>query len=379
MELHTSKFLISPTHTKFPLKYSAGPNHTRILGINFRYFPLIIRSKKSRYQDFQEYAKPARLLPARGVRLWRDASLLETAFASSPPSKSESLYKVRVQTSKIYGSGLSDVNSGILLCLIDENGSSVLQRLPATWSEECDTLHFQRGSVDEFAFEGPHLGRILAVWISLESGEWRIGGIDLRVVSPLGGKNQETKYEFELEDILIGEKGEASMMEFRPHSVTAFSEDESTSTLLDENPPSPSNEESMEEYASLKLSLLFYDTVLILAGSAIASVSVGEDAAYAFLIGGLLGFAYLLLLQRSVDELPAPELVRGENGVSSSRVKGSVSIVVLVFAAVVVAVKYALGDYAVKLGPNDLIFGMMGFLMCKVSAVLAAFKPVPRS
>lgn len=119
--------------------------------------------------DFQEYAKPSRLLPAREVRLWKDASSLENAFASLSSSKSESLYLVRLQTSNIYGSGLSDVNSGILLCLIDENGSSILQRLPAM-SDECDTLHFQRGSVDEFAFKGPNLGRILAVWMSLDSG-----------------------------------------------------------------------------------------------------------------------------------------------------------------------------------------------------------------
>lgn len=126
-------------------------------------------NKQGPCSDFQEYAKPSRLLPARGVRLWRDASSLENAFASLWSSKSESLYIVRLQTSNIYGSGLSDVNSGILLCLIDENGYSVLKRLPAM-SDECDTLHFQRGSVDEFAFKGPNLGRILAVWISLDSG-----------------------------------------------------------------------------------------------------------------------------------------------------------------------------------------------------------------
>lgn len=115
--------------------------------------------------DFQEYAKPSRLLPAKGVRIGRDASSLENAFRSS-----SSLYKLRLQTSKTYGSGLSDVNSGILLCLIDENGSSILQRLSAT-SEDYETLCFERGSVDEFAFEGPRLGRIVAVWISLESGK----------------------------------------------------------------------------------------------------------------------------------------------------------------------------------------------------------------
>lgn len=112
------------------------------------------------------------------MKICTDASV-EKMFTSSLPGKSESLYKVKLQTSNIYGSGLSDMNTGILLCLIGENGSSILQRLPATsvrsdtWSEDkvvYDTLHFQGSSIDEFAFEGPDLGRIAAVWISLESG-----------------------------------------------------------------------------------------------------------------------------------------------------------------------------------------------------------------
>lgn len=342
--------------------------------------------------DFQEYARPWRLLPAGGVRSVEKA----LAFGSLSSTKSESLYTVRLRTSNAYGSGLSDVNSGIMLCLIDENGSSILQRLPATSVddtrlEEYETLRFGRGSVDEFAFEGPHLGRIVAVWISLESGQWRISGMNLKVISSLGEKNQEIKgsrYDFELEDILLGEKGEASMMEFRPHSVTAFSEDEST--FFDENPsslsPSPvtyptTNEESMKEYEYLKVSLLFYDAVLILAGSAVASVSMGENAGYAFLAGGVLGFAYLLLVQRSVDELPAPDLIRSKNEVSGpfGSLKGSVSVLVLVFALVVVMVKYASGKYGVRLVSRDIIFGMMGFLMCKVAIVLAAFKPMKHS
>lgn len=98
-------------------------------------------------------------------------SSLEKAFESLSSRKSESLYKLRLQTSNAYGSGISDVNSGILLCVIDENGSSILQRLPATSAGADDSLRFQRGSIDEFVFEGPRLGRIHAVWISLESGK----------------------------------------------------------------------------------------------------------------------------------------------------------------------------------------------------------------
>lgn len=92
----------------------------------------------------------------------------------------ESLYKVELKTSGFYGSGLTNINSGVLLCLIDENGDSILQRIPASSSKDhlmqsnnsivSDVIHFQRGSVDIFTFEGPKLQKIKALWISPESG-----------------------------------------------------------------------------------------------------------------------------------------------------------------------------------------------------------------
>lgn len=107
-------------------------------------------------------------------------SSLEKKFKSFKVRGSESLYKVKLQTSSIYGSGLSDLNAGILLCLIDENGDSILQRIPASLIKEhsnqsevevvSDVLHFQRGSVDEFAFEGPKLQKIESLWVGIESG-----------------------------------------------------------------------------------------------------------------------------------------------------------------------------------------------------------------
>lgn len=91
--------------------------------------------------------------------------------------KTESLYKIKLQTSNISGSSLTDLNSAVLLCLIDENGSSILQRLPVLDNSNLsanddmdDILHFQRGLADEFVFEGACLGKIVAVWITLESG-----------------------------------------------------------------------------------------------------------------------------------------------------------------------------------------------------------------
>lgn len=82
----------------------------------------------------------------------------------------------------MYGSGLTDMNAGVLLCLVDENSDSILQRIPGCLNKDYvmqsqdsanpEILHFQRGNIDEFIFEGPTLGKITAVWISLESGSF---------------------------------------------------------------------------------------------------------------------------------------------------------------------------------------------------------------
>lgn len=114
------------------------------------------------------------------MKVYTDSST-EKIFPSFKEDGSECLFKIKLGTSNFYGSSLSDLNAGILLCLIGENGDSILQRIPAslmtahsTKLEEDvidrDMLHFQRGFVDEFVFEGPNLGRVEALWISLESG-----------------------------------------------------------------------------------------------------------------------------------------------------------------------------------------------------------------
>ncbi|KAL3615902.1 hypothetical protein CASFOL_040196 [Castilleja foliolosa] len=405
MESLSSKFLISSAHTKYPAAYSIKRCPKKAFGTSFQFFSLNIHSKKSSYQDFQEYVKPIRLVPATEVKVCNGASFEKTS-ASFLSGKSESLYKVNIQTSKAFGSGLSDANSGILLCLVDENGTSILQRLPVmsigtgTWSEDkgiYDILHFQRGSIDEFAFEGPNLGRIVAVWISLESGcsQWRIGSLSLTTISRSQPSSPENKYltcfqyNFQFEDILLGEKSEASMMELKPYSVTSFSDNESAffkyplnaSTSIDNY--ITSNKESMKEYSNLKLSLLLYDAVLIFAGSTFAYFSTGEHASYAFLTGGMFGLFYLLLLQRSVDGISAQEFAPSENKGNFGQffgrlnLKGPISSLVLAFAFVIITLKYASGEDAFQLTPKDVVLGMMGFLMCKVSVVLAAFKPVP--
>lgn len=370
----------------------------------FRYSFISSSSKKYDFQDFQGFAKPSRLLPSTELKFCTESSE-EKIFSSTCLNGDRSFYKVSLQTSNMYGSGLSNINAGILLCLIDEKGDSILQRIPAylltknsAESEnmvEPETLYFQKGSVDKFAFEGPKLGEVQAFWISIESGQWRLGGVSLIILnrsqSALGkdfGEHFEyagAKYDFKVDDIFLGEGGNGSMVELRPCLVTELSGpnvmllskgfSEPTSPLSDRL----SNEKSMKEYADLKFSLLLYDAALIFVGTSFASFSIGESSAFAFLLGGIIGFLYLLLLQRSVDGLPAAELMSKNDGDKMVSFRGPLSGLALAIALSLLAVKYSTGDVPFVLSPKEVLVGMLGFLVCKVAVVLAAFKPLPVS
>ncbi|XP_042514815.1 uncharacterized protein LOC122089282 isoform X2 [Macadamia integrifolia] len=370
---------------------------------------LIQCSKRSDFRDFQGFARPLHLLPATEANICTESSLekLSTTFGED---ESRSLYMIKLHTSRSYGSCPSDLSAGILLCVIDENGDSILQRIPVSPSEGSpgqteemaghNLFCFQRGSVDNFIFQGPNIGKIEALWVSLESGRWRLGGLSLIVVCGCQPPLKEDgkmihyiglQYNFEAEDILLGEGGDMSVAELRPHLVTELHGADLLTFLNTQSDQSTllssleiSSEESMREYSDLKFSLLLYDTMLIFAGTSIASISAGDRAALAFLIGGLGGFIYLILLQRSVDGLPAPASIslrrEGENLNNLFRdVKGPISTLALALAFAVAAVKYKWGDAAVVLTPKELMIGMMGFLACKIAVVLAAFKPMPMS
>lgn len=193
------------------------------------------------------------------------------------------------------------------------------------------------------------------------------------------------QYEFETDGVLLGEGSDISMVELRSCHVSDLSGVD-PSTLLSKSPSmstSPpgsniSNKESMREYADLKLSLLSYDAMLVFVGATIAGFSAGENAAFAFLIGGIGGFLYLLLLQRSVDGLPASSIPSNISGIDRlvEGLKGPISSLALAVGFTFLAVKYSSGNAPSELTPKELLAGMLGFLASKVAVVLAAFKPM---
>lgn len=218
-------------------------------------------------------------------------------------------------------------------------------------------------------------------------GQWRVGGVSLWVVNPRGqGKTDaETycyRYDFEVDEIMLGESSDLSMVELRPTRITELTDSDqiTSSSPLDLDGTFVSNEQSMEEYANLKLSLLLYDAILILLGSLLFSFSLGKNSAIAFFFGGTMGFLYLLLLQRSVDELQAPRSSASENSnqILSGRLKIPVLSLALATGLSVLAVRGYIGEdlIAFAVTPREIVVGTFGFLMCKVAVVLAALKPL---
>ncbi|RZC77605.1 hypothetical protein C5167_001805 [Papaver somniferum] len=363
--------------------------------------PSVFQGLTSSISDFQDYVRPERLLPSTEASILTESSP-DDFINLLGGDESRSVYFIKLRTSSFSGSCLSDINAGVMFCLIDENGNSLLQRIAASpKNEECghNFSCFQRGSSDEFKFDGPKLGKIEAVWIGLESGRWRLGGINLIVINGCLPQStqaeQEGKldascglqYYFDVEDVHIGDGTDTSMLELRPSTITELSGDISSLTkvgicdstsIIDRE---KSNEESMEEYGDLKLSLLLYDFVLIFAGSWIMDISVGERAGLAFLTGGGVGFLYLLLLQRSVDGLSAPSSVslkRDSENLNEllAGLKAPISGFALAVVVAVVVVKYGSDISPIALTPKEILVGMTGFLVCKVAVVLAAFKPM---
>jgi hypothetical protein len=117
--------------------------------------------------------KPSRLLPAEELKTYPN-TVPEEIFNTIILDDSDAFYVLELSTSREFSSSL-EKNSAILICLIDVDGDSLLQRIPAiylpTYGIKTEQLiPFQSGSFDVVTFKGSKLNRIKEVWIGLESG-----------------------------------------------------------------------------------------------------------------------------------------------------------------------------------------------------------------
>lgn len=396
----------------------------------------VIHSASFKSRVSESFPEPIQFLASTEANYTVTDSFEEGLCASTLPGLSESIYRVSLTTSSNVDSDFSDINVGVLLCMIGENGNSIIHRIPAisspppalsddtakTVRRTFDQLRFQRGSVDIVMFRGPDIGRLAAVWIGPESGSWRFGGLDVMVIPPsqsmgnpvdnlenLNGRNLGLYYTFRTNDVLLGEGGDSAaelrpfkMQEIsgydiwmRPLNPTAFSTMETTQDVRG------MQQESLKEYEDLKFSLLLYDAALVTCGTSIAAIAGSREISNGFAIGGVLGFVYLLLLQRAVDRLSESSSKVEQKGQTTNMKDSTLSInnqfqlknerfqnqiagfrgpltnLSWTIAIIFLASRYVPGNVAIFLKPGELLAGAAGFLTCKVAAVIAAFRTIP--
>jgi hypothetical protein len=195
------------------------------------------------------------------------------------------------------------------------------------------------------------------------------------------------QYTFEKINSFLGEDG-ASVAEVTPVAVTDLSgvrlsdlQEGQLSSQREASIAKELTEDGLKEYADLKQSLLLYDVAIVITGFSAFTLASMDNAAYSFLVGGIGGFLYLLLLQRSVDGLPVITSP-SESGTTQPSVSGFNGIrrpwliLSLVMVAGAVALKYGVGGDRFEMKPTELFVGTAGFLANKVAVLLAAFKPM---
>ncbi|GLJ04649.1 hypothetical protein SUGI_0000590 [Cryptomeria japonica] len=332
----------------------------RIDKISHRSRVAAIHSISVQSKASEAFVQPLKLLPSTPANYSLTTSLEEELHSLS--DFSQTLYRVELITSNDSSSDLSDTNAGILVCIIGENGNSIIQRFPAILptsqvfssdmseivQQNCNRLHFQRGSVDGLTFWGPDIGKLVAIWIGPESGSWRLSRTN---------------------EVMLGDGG---------------------------------------------------DSAVELRASRVQEVSGNQEISNGFAIGGTFGFIYLLLLQGAVDKLPGPpsfesqsypgsaknnslfqdnDISRGSrvekqgqdmdmeySNLSSLETKkfqdsfsgfrGPLTRLSWIIAILFLTSKYASGKVMITLKPQELLAGAAGFLTCKVAAVMASFRTI---
>ncbi|XP_020168710.1 uncharacterized protein [Aegilops tauschii subsp. strangulata] len=389
------------------LNSSRMPYHLSSTGRNFRkqnrHQLAITFAKSSSLEDLVASVKPSRLLPTVEPKTFPN-SVPDEILSKLILEESDAFYILELCTSRELSSSLLDKNSAILICLIDVDSDSLLERVPAIYGDQpshgtkaSQFLPFQSGAVDIITFKGPKLQTIKEIWIGLESGSWRLDGLSLKVIhgalntpkdleGTLELKFSGLQFTFDKLGVLLAEDG-ASVVEARPTAVTDLSgisisdlQEGQLSSAKTTSSIKELKEDGLREYADLKQSLLLYDISIVITGFSAFTLASNDGAAYSFLVGGIGGLLYLLLLQRSVDGLPAisspSEASSSEPTMNFSGVRRPWLILSIVMVAGAVALKYGAGGDNFELTPTELFVGTAGFLANKVAVLLAAFKPL---
>lgn len=387
-----------------------------------------------------------------------DASLAEEATTSQQVD-----YFVRIETSRSTGSSLSRPEGGIMVALLGPAGKFVLRKLDThvgdAEEDEGSQVCCMRGSFDigataEAHFRGPSFDSIERLWLSPVSGTWRPAAASVLVkqakaeageIAPdmgrqdadneinqsklsevfKGSQSSETfagrdadqeadldksssmLYLFKWNETLIGEGCEESAAQLDPagvHTEDAMNQLTSKSSGSMEE-LAASRAAGLAEYQELKWFLLGTTAALVGVGTLGSKLAFGDEVGVGFAAGGLAGLLYLLLLERTVDQLGKAEGVQAtgtagsfgahlEPQESSSNseslldrilnkvaliAKGPASRLILVALLGLVAVKSVGGSEMRNIEPRQILGGLVGFLVYKLAVLSAAFRPTNRA
>lgn len=312
------------------------------------------------------YREPQRLLQSE------DYKSLTTPSTSGREDEAD--YIIQLTTSNEDRASLSVPNAGIMLSLISEGGEALVRRILPVEENGNNRVRFQRGAVDVVRFRGPNIGRICALWIGPEAGTWRLEQVTVTTTPSEEGTKKGTMYVFKSGDIRMGDGEEASAVELKPSQISECNGSELQVPKDDYSPdkiPQESarlREASMQEYASLKLFLLGSTAGMVGVGTLGFSLLGAPDMAQGFAVGGAVGFLYLLLIQRAVDQLPSG----GEAG--NKELKTPAASFALVVGLALVLTRAVQATSFIGLPPQELVAGVLGFFTSKVAVLLAAFR-----
>lgn len=233
------------------------------------------------------------------------------------------------------GAYLDDPAAGVLVCLVGDDGSTLLRRVapvvdPHQVHEEvkricadaelappgadCSialdaaarlaasgappTRRFQEGAVDEISFLAPDLGPLAGLIIGTEGGTWLCEEVD--VSSSRSGHTDRFVCRSE-----VGTAGNpaAYLRPVPPGGVVYGSGDDAV--VLSREEAARLRSWSMQQYSTLKGQLLAVTGALVTLGTGATFVAAGPELALPFALGGTSSLAYQYLLQRRVDGVAA--------------------------------------------------------------------------
>jgi hypothetical protein len=381
------------------------------------------------------------------------------------PDNRDIEYVIRVGTSRDPGSRLSE-GQGIMVALIGAEGGFLLRKLEAGADEgeaiagPASSLdrRFENGGTAEEHFCGASIGHIESIWLSPMRGTWRPASASVLVkhaepdkaveenmegcpesnkpheqIDYLGRREAERSmdsiqmtghaeeeadtykgtsgnkeptvlYTFKWSEGLIGEGCEFSAAQLFPEAIQTGDAASQTSSIptISDGELAALRASGLAEYQDLKTFLLICTGALVGTGSVLSAITLGNEVSIGFAVGGSAGMLYLLLLQRTVDQLGNADMVAHGNQLSSgttngevddqaagqsenllSRVlnrvamiaKGPASRLLFVMLLVLVLAKVSGVNEAGSVEPREILAGLAGFLVYKIAVLVAAFRP----